>query len=693
MNVDKSPSLEEAWANWLAAQDELLAGEKPAAGADPAGPPSAPPAQLERDRDYLQQVRQLLGPSAQANTSSEETALPWRQLGRFQVRRELGRGGFGLVFLAYDPALQREVALKVPRAEALAMPEWRERFQREARAASALEHPHLVPVYEVGEVGPVCFLVSAYCPGPTLATWLKDQREPVPFRLAAGLIATLAEAVQHAHDRGVVHRDLKPSNVLLTPGSWRGPNAAELPWVPRITDFGLAKLLLPSTGATATQSGAIVGTPQYMAPEQAAGKSRAVGPAADVYALGAILYELLTGRPPFVGETDLDTLLQVQGDDPVAPSRLRPGLPGDLATVCLKALAKEPARRYATAQELAGDLRRWLTGEPIRARPVSARERVWAWAKRRPAAAALLVVSGVAVLALSGLVTGAFYNARLDEQLQETEREKRRAEDAQRQAERFQYYHLIARAQADWRDGNLGRVEQLLNDCPAEQRGWEWRYLQRQCHMELFTLPDLAGGGQYRALSPDGSHLAAAGDDDKVRIWDLATGQLFQTLTIPGHPHTVNAVAFNAVAYSPDGTCLAAGYGYRPTQHVAVWEVTTGQRLQTLEGGGQFCLAFSPDGKRLAAVRNEQVLVWGLVTRQPTRTLHHPGWLRGLAFSPDGTHLASTGFDGTVRLWDARLGTEVSPLVALLAPAPVLVGLASHVALATVGIPLYVASQ
>src|SRR5262249_51200406 len=229
-------------------------------------------------------------------------------LGRFRLLRELGRGGFGVVYLASDPLLGREVALKVPRPEVGLTPELRERFAREARAAAGLEHPNIVPVYEAGEAGPVCFLVSADCPGVSLAQWLRGRAEPVPFRTAAALVATLADAMGHAHGRGVVHRDLKPANVLL--GAGQGTAPAELPWVPRITDFGLAKLMLGGAGGQ-TQSGAIVGTPCYMAPEQAGGKTRDVGPTADIYSLGTILYELLTGRPPLVGETDLDTLLQV----------------------------------------------------------------------------------------------------------------------------------------------------------------------------------------------------------------------------------------------------------------------------------------------------------------------------------------------------------------------------------------------
>jgi serine/threonine protein kinase len=217
-------------------------------------------------------------------------------LGRFEVIRELGQGGFGVVYLARDPVLGREVALKVPRAEMLVSPEARRRFLREGRAAAGLDHPHIVPVFESGEIGPFAYIVSACCEGPTLSAWLRERTQPVAARVAARLVADLADAVQHAHDRGILHRDLKPSNILLQSG---GDSTDSFVPISRITDFGLARIVEEAGVGEETRSGSPLGSPPYMAPEQAAGKRRDVGPAADVYSLGATLYEILSGRPPF----------------------------------------------------------------------------------------------------------------------------------------------------------------------------------------------------------------------------------------------------------------------------------------------------------------------------------------------------------------------------------------------------------
>jgi tetratricopeptide (TPR) repeat protein/predicted Ser/Thr protein kinase len=308
----------------------------------------------------------------------------------YEVLDELGRGGMGVVYRARQTGLKRLVALKMIRAGEHAGAEEVARFRAEAEALARLQHPNIVQVYEVGECDGRPFFSLELVEGGSLAQRLAGT--PQLPREAAALLETLARAVDAAHRAGVIHRDLKPANVLLTPDG-----------VPKITDFGLAKRLDVEVGQT--QSGAIMGTPSYMAPEQAAGKSREIGPAADVYALGAVLYELLTGRPPFRAESPMDTLLQVLQQEPVSPRLLNPRLPRDLVTICLHCLHKEPARRYASAAELADDLRRFLAEEPIRARPVGPLERGLKWARRHPARAALAGVSTALVL---GVVGGLF---------------------------------------------------------------------------------------------------------------------------------------------------------------------------------------------------------------------------------------------------------------------------------------------
>src|SRR5262249_7580589 len=273
----------------------------------------------------------------------------------YQVEALLGRGGMGAVYKARHLRLNRFVALKMLLAGAYAGPHERARFQREAEAVASLRHTHIVQVYDVGDHEGRPYFTMEFLEGGSLAQALAGT--PQPARPAAALVATLAEAMQVAHQGGIVHRDLKPANILL---------AAE--GTPKVADFGLARHL--EGEPVLTLSGARIGTPSYMAPEQVLGKTGTIGPATDIYALGAVLYEMLTGRPPFRGETASETERQVLHDEPVSPSRLNPKVPRDLETICLKCLVKEPGRRYGSAAALAADLRRFVEGRPIQARRV-----------------------------------------------------------------------------------------------------------------------------------------------------------------------------------------------------------------------------------------------------------------------------------------------------------------------------------
>ncbi len=463
----------------------------------------------------------------------------------------------------------------------------------------------------------------------------------------------VAQALAYATSQGILHRDIKPSNLLLdTHGTV---------WV---TDFGLVKMTTDQ--GQLTHTGDIVGTVRYMAPERFEGQADV---RSDLYSLGLTLYELLTLRPAFQAADRNQLVHQVMHEEPPRPRKLNPEVPRDLETVVLKAMARDPASRYQTAGELAEDLTRFVEDRPIRARPVSLARRAILWARRRPAAAALLVVSGVAALALVAAGVGAAYNLRLREAQERTERalqaqaeatkneetQRQRAEAALEQARYYQYFHHIALAHAGWREGNLARVEQLLEDCPVDRRHWEWHYLKRLCHADLLTIQ-----GHTQALrvaySPDGTHLASAGYDQVVKIWDAVTGQAVHTLG--GHSGEIDGLA-----YSPDGTRLASA-SWDGT--VRIWDTTTGEEIRALKDPtAKFrYLVYSPDGTRLASMSLAgTVKIWEATTGQLLRTLPRRGTQGdAVAFSPDGTRLASTHQDGRVWLWNATTGQEISSL-------------------------------
>jgi tetratricopeptide (TPR) repeat protein len=314
----------------------------------------------------------------------------------YELLRELGRGGMGVVYQARDVRLNRIVALKMLLTGAHAGPIDRIRFQIEAEAVATLQHPNIIKIHEVGEKDGCPYLAFEFLEGQSLDRYLTAHI--LPARTAAEMIETLARAIHCAHQRGIVHRDLKPGNIFMSPEGHL-----------RILDFGLAKRLEADSH---TRSGSIMGTPAYMSPEQAHGDVRALGPATDIYALGAIFYEMLTGRPPFRSNSVMDTLVQVRRDEPVPPSRLKTRLPRDLEVICLHCLRKDPARRYPSAEALADDLHHFLAGEPIRARPVPLWERTLKWARRHPTATALVLVCISAALGLLGV--GIWYNARLE---------------------------------------------------------------------------------------------------------------------------------------------------------------------------------------------------------------------------------------------------------------------------------------
>jgi eukaryotic-like serine/threonine-protein kinase len=602
------------------------------------------------------------GPSAAPNV---------RYFGDYEIIREIARGGMGVVFQARQVKLNRAVALKMILAGNLADDTDVKRFHTEAEAAANLDHPGIVPIYEVGQHNGQHFFSMGFVDGESLSHRLSGG--PLPPREAAVLMSKVADAIDYAHGRGVIHRDLKPANILIDQNG-----------NPRVTDFGLAKKVESNSSLTA--SGQIMGTPSYMPPEQAGGRRREVGAAADVYALGATFYALLTGRPPFQAATTMDTVLQVLSDEPVSPRRLNRSVPRDLETIALKCLRKNPSRRYESARALADDLRRWLSGVPILARPTWLRERVIKWVRRRPAVAISGVIGLLALAACVGLAL-----------------QSKVASDEHLLARSLRYDAQINLANQAWQGFRVDRVEPILEECDPELRGWEWNYMKKRCHADLRTISTPARRALFGlAMSNDGSRMVAAdgydvhiwdprdqtprdrrlrhervssialsadgaslvsangsvdnGGDRKAILWDLDKLQPIRELR-PSKPALARSDA-TVVALHPNAGQLAWASG---DGAITIWDLKSGAELGPVtDHAGQVAgLTYSPDGKRLAWVSlDKKVRVWDLAAGRELRSFNvkEPG---PLAFSPDGSQLAVTR---PLRVWNLADGREAVAL-------------------------------
>jgi WD40 repeat protein len=610
------------------------------------------------------------------------------QVGGYEILETIGRGGMGVVYLAWHAGLNRPAAVKMVLAGRLADESDRLRLRLEARLAAQVRHPHVVQVYDVGEYEGCPYLAMEWVAGGSLAACLGER--PWEPDDAARLVQAIAGAVQAAHEQGVIHRDLKPANILLdtgaaptadgtSPGTDSGLNPVlDLSSAhPKVADFGLAR---PLQGPGLTQSGFVAGTPEYMAPEQVTTGGAAVGPAADVYALGVILYELLTGRTPFQGSGALEVLAAATTVEPPRPRRFNRAIPRDLESVCLKCLEKRSHRRYESARALAEDLGRFRAGQPVVARRVGTVTRAVRWGRRNPGTAGLMVALAAAVLTGFALVTWKWLEA-----------------DAEKQSALSQAYRArIVAAAAALQNHDVADARRHLKEAPPELRGWEWKHLDSRLDDSASVIPVPTGGSAILIRGPDRLRVGIV-TDDGLRLTDLDRSE-HGTAPIRTGMHTVTAadtrqglrVPVRAdggielldeagrrvlraelpggtppwVIVSPDGTRVACPRPVDGGWGLTLCDARSGKTVDC-EGHhrGQVCFfAFSPDGTRLASGGEDRAArIWDAATGALLATCWHTSKVLCVAFSPDGTRLLTTSADTTVRQWDVTTAREVEP--------------------------------
>ncbi len=633
----------------------------------------------------------MIGLEDKANIAQKESTLiegPGAKIGHYELLELIGEGGMGLVYLAEQKEpVRRRVALKIVKL-GMDTKQVVTRFEAERQTLAILEHPNIAHVFDAGttEAGRPYFVME-YVKGMSITKYCDKQKLSVEERLE--LFRQVCEGVHHAHQKGIIHRDIKPSNILV---SIHGDRP-----VPKIIDFGIAKAITqPLVEKTSyTEQGQLLGTPEYMSPEQAEMAYQDIDTRSDIYSLGVVLYELLAGVPPFdakrLREGGIDHIQQVICEEqPKTPSArltslgdkakriaesrrtqiitLTRRLHRELEWIPMKAMRKDRTRRYRSASELADDIQNYFTGAPLIAGPESTVYRTRKFVRKHAGSVAMVALVAVAIVL--GLVASIFMGCRaeqarkqeaamraqVEQALIRAENAEKAAKDKSEELRRTLYVNSIQLAEAKYGEANIRHVRELLDACPEDLRGWEWyrlRHISDQSRMTLLGHKKLATSV---AFSPDGKRIISGGWDNTIKVWDAETGD--ELMTLRGHKECVKSVAF-----SPDGKRMVSGSNDKT---IKIWDAATGAELITLRGHGQSInlVAFSPDGKCIVSTSADNTIkVWDAATGEKLLTLRgHRDGVKSVAFSPDGKRIASGSNDKTIKVWDLATGAELMTL-------------------------------